>query len=79
MSCVMYCIGCLSLRGYGIVSLQWSPVISFAAPLLALRRLLSSVGVDSASGVALAARGEIVYRMMCSSVNEHVFFSVWWS
>ena len=33
-TCVMHCIGCLSLSGYNIVSLQWSPVGSFAAPPL---------------------------------------------
>src|SRR6218665_1814600 len=30
----MYSIGCLYLSGYSIVSLQWSPVVSFAAPPL---------------------------------------------
>src|SRR6218665_1893204 len=30
----MYSIGCLYLRGYSIVSLQWSPVVSLAAPPL---------------------------------------------
>src|SRR6218665_1121593 len=33
-TCVMYYIGCLSLSGYSIVSLQWSPIVSFAAPPL---------------------------------------------
>src|SRR6218665_3215621 len=31
---VMYSIGCLYLSGYSIVSLQWSPVVSLAAPPL---------------------------------------------
>src|SRR6218665_1988727 len=30
----MYSIGCLYLSGYSIVSLQWSPVVALAAPLL---------------------------------------------
>src|SRR6218665_2266477 len=33
-TCVMYSIGCLYLSVYSIVSLQWSPVVSFAAPPL---------------------------------------------
>src|SRR6218665_3804999 len=33
-TCVMYSIGCLYLRGYSIVSLQWSPVVYLAAPPL---------------------------------------------
>src|SRR6218665_3242675 len=31
-TCVMYCIGSLYMSGYSIVSLQWSPVVSLAAP-----------------------------------------------
>src|SRR6218665_3346823 len=31
---VMYSTGCLYLSGYSIVSLQWSPVVSLAAPPL---------------------------------------------
>src|SRR6218665_1644363 len=33
-TCVMYSIGCLYLSGYSIASLQWSPVVSLAAPPL---------------------------------------------
>src|SRR6218665_1348720 len=33
-TCVVYCIGCLYLSGYSIVLLQWSPVVSLAAPPL---------------------------------------------
>src|SRR6218665_3062389 len=33
-TCVVYCIGCLYLSGYRIVSLQWTPVVSLAAPPL---------------------------------------------
>src|SRR6218665_2324501 len=33
-TCVMYSIGCLYLSRYSIVSLQWSPVVSLAAPPL---------------------------------------------
>ena len=33
-TCVMYSIGCLYLSEYSIVSLQWSPVVSLAAPPL---------------------------------------------
>src|SRR6218665_275844 len=48
-TCVMYYIGCLSLSGHRMVSLQWSPVVSFAAvPLLPLRPLLPCVGFGSA-------------------------------
>src|SRR6218665_3771143 len=32
---LMYYIGCLYLSGYSIVSLQWSPAVSLAAPPLA--------------------------------------------
>src|SRR6218665_2076019 len=33
-TCVVYSIGCLYLSGYSIASLQWSPVVSLAAPPL---------------------------------------------
>src|SRR6218665_2538762 len=33
-TCVMYSIGCLYLSRYSIVSLQWSPIVSLAAPPL---------------------------------------------
>src|SRR6218665_4106215 len=33
-TCVMYCIGCLYLSGYSIISLQWYPVVSLDAPPL---------------------------------------------
>src|SRR6218665_1577766 len=56
-TCLMHYIGCLSLSGYRIVSLQWSPVVSFAAfpPYLCdLCRLLApSVSFGSASRAAL--------------------------
>ena len=32
----MYYIGCLSLSGYNIVLLRWSPGVSFAVPPLTL-------------------------------------------
>src|SRR6218665_1336293 len=33
-TCAIYYIGCLSVSGYSILSLQWCPVVSFAAPPL---------------------------------------------
>src|SRR6218665_3660855 len=58
----MYSIGCLYLSGYSIVSLQWSPVVSLAAPpLVYLRDLCCPVSVLAARrAVRSAARGEFL-------------------
>src|SRR6218665_3045929 len=55
----MYCIGSLYLSGYSIVSLQWSPVVSLAAPLLPSRPLLPNVGFGRTSGDFLVPRARL--------------------
>src|SRR6218665_1311807 len=50
-TCVMFYIGCLSLSEYNIVSLQWSPIVSFDVSPLTF--------VTSAAQCS-AARGELL-------------------
>src|SRR6218665_3697059 len=77
-TCVMYSIGCLYLSGYSIASLQWSPVVSLAAPpltsascaahvvsVLAARRVLRS-----------AARGEFLVPRAHLAIMQRRAFSI---
>src|SRR6218665_290371 len=74
-TCVMYSIGCLYLRGYSIVSLQWSPVVSLAAPPSYLCDLCCPVSVLAARRVLRsAARGEfLVPRARLAIMQRRAF------
>src|SRR6218665_1575008 len=73
----MYSIGFLYLSGYSIVSLQWSPVVSLAAPPSCLRDLCCPVSVLAARPVLRsAARGEFLVPRASLAIMQRRAFSV---
>src|SRR6218665_3008611 len=72
----MYCIGCLYLSGYSIAALQWSHVVSLAAPSY-LRDLCCPVSVLAARrALRSAARGEFLVPRARLAIMQRRAFSV---
>src|SRR6218665_2877465 len=76
-TCLMHYIGCLSLSEYRIVSLQWSPVVSFAAFPPYLCDLWRPVSVLAAHRVLRSAvSGELLVPWARLAVMKRRAFSV---
>ena len=74
-TCVMYYIGSLFLSGYSIVSLQWSPVVSFSPLPLTFA---TSVSVMAARRVLRSAtKGELLVPWARLAIMQLGSFRLW--